>query len=128
MSDTPATPTGEERRSFTRIPIDNRSKLNCNGRQWDTRLLDISLKGALIERPSDYDGQAGDACTLEVILEPQDKVITMQGVTVHSEAAYLGFRCDYIDLESVSHLKRLVELNLGDSARLERELSELVSD
>ena len=32
---------------------------------------------------------------------------------------------DHIDLESISHLRRLVELNLGDSSLLERELAAL---
>jgi hypothetical protein len=50
----------------------------------------------------------------------------MQGSIIHSETDQIGFRCDHIDLESISHLKRLVELNLGDEAALERELHELV--
>jgi len=122
MSDTPS---GEERRHFTRIPIDNPALLICQGKQWRSRLLDLSLKGALIERPDHYQGHADEHCTLEIMLEPQDVVITMKGTLVHSEAGHLGFRCDHIDLESISHLKRLVELNLGDEALLERELGEL---
>lgn len=118
---------GEERRHFTRIPIDSRAQLTCNGQLLETRLLDISLKGALIERPEGYTGDAGQPCTLEMMLEPQDVVITMQGSVVHLEAHHLGFHCDHIDLESISHLKRLVELNLGDEKALERELSELAS-
>jgi len=31
----------------------------------------------------------------------------------------------HIDLDSISHLRRLVELNLGDEALLERELAAL---
>lgn len=49
----------------------------------------------------------------------------MDGTVVHCEDGHLGFRCDHIDLDSISHLKRLVELNLSDEALLERELSEL---
>jgi hypothetical protein len=119
--------TGEERRHFTRIPIDSRAVLVCDDQQWDTLLLDISLKGALIERPQDFPATPGDNCILQMMLEPQDVVITMQGSVVHSESTHLGFRCDAIDLESISHLKRLVELNLGDEALLERELTELAS-
>jgi len=119
--------SSEERRHFTRIPIDSPAALVCNEQQWETRLLDISLKGALLERPQDFSATAGDKCTLQMMLEPQDVVITMQGEVVHGEPSHLGFRCDYIDLESISHLKRLVELNLGDEAALERELTELAS-
>jgi hypothetical protein len=122
MSDSPP---NEERRHFTRIPIDNPAILICQGKQWRSRLLDLSLKGALIERPEHYQGQSEAHCTLEILLEPQDVVISMRGSLVHSEAGHLGFHCEHIDLESISHLKRLVELNLGDEALLERELSEL---
>lgn len=123
MSDTPSS---QERRHFTRIPIDNPAILHCNGRQWHTRLYDLSLKGALIERPDEYTEESDGQCTLDILLEPQELVIRMQGSMVHGEANHIGFRCDHIDLESISHLKRLVELNLGDEALLERELTELV--
>ncbi|VAX04921.1 hypothetical protein MNBD_GAMMA20-584, partial [hydrothermal vent metagenome] len=43
----------------------------------------------------------------------------------HSENDHIGFRCEHIDLESISHLRRLVELNLGDAKLLDRELSAL---
>lgn len=117
--------SGKERRHFTRIPIDSRAQLSCNDQTWDSKLLDISLKGALLERPGGYEGTLGERCTLQMLLEPQDVTITMEGSVVHLEAQHIGFRCDHIDLESISHLKRLVELNLGDEAALERELTEL---
>ena len=37
----------------------------------------------------------------------------------------IGFVCRHIDVDSISHLRRLVELNLGDEALLERELAAL---
>ena len=39
-----------------------------------------------------------------------------------------GLHCLAIDIDSVTHLRRLVELNLGDPALLEREVSALVAD
>ncbi|MBC7183294.1 MAG: PilZ domain-containing protein, partial [Marinobacter sp.] len=44
----------------------------------------------------------------------------------HIEPHRLGFKCQYIDLDSATHLKRLVELNLGDQALLEREFAHLI--
>ncbi len=117
--------SGEERRHFTRIAIDSSANIRCQDRSLQTRLLDVSLKGALLERPVDYQGNSGDQCELELLLG--DTTITMLGSIAHSEGPHIGFRCDYIDLESISHLKRLVELNLGDEVALERELHELVA-
>jgi hypothetical protein len=39
----------------------------------------------------------------------------------------LGFQVQYIDLDSATHLRRLVELNLGDPALLEREFENLLA-
>jgi hypothetical protein len=44
---------------------------------------------------------------------------------MRDEQELLGFVCQYIDLDSISHLRRLVELNLGDGSLLERELAAL---
>jgi hypothetical protein len=33
-----------------------------------------------------------------------------------------------MEIDSITHLRRLVELNLGDEALLERELEQLLSD
>jgi len=44
----------------------------------------------------------------------------------HVEGDHLGFKCQYIDLDSVTHLKRLVELNLGDPEMLEREFAHMI--
>ncbi len=118
-------PHDEERRHFTRIPIDCEAVLYCqDGGELRTTLQDVSLKGALLNRPSEYPGGTGEKCELELLLG--ETTVSMQGSIVHSDANQIGFRCDYIDLDSITHLKRLVELNLGDEAALERELHELV--
>ena len=116
-----------EKRHFTRIAIDCRAQLSCADRQWQTQLLDVSLKGALLFRPEDY-VETGQACTLELLLEPSHTVITMQGDIVHGSHGHLGFHCQHIDMDSIGHLKRMLELNMGDEALLERELSELLVD
>jgi hypothetical protein len=46
----------------------------------------------------------------------------------HTRGQNAGLLCLDIDIDSVTHLRRLVELNLGDSDLLERELSALISD
>ena len=43
----------------------------------------------------------------------------------HRENDELGLNCKDIDVDSITHLRRLVELNLGDPELLERELSAL---
>ena len=49
----------------------------------------------------------------------------MEVVLTRTLQDHLGFVCRHIDLDSISHLRRLVELNLGDESLLERELAAL---
>jgi len=102
-------------------------KMRCGDREWSTRLLDISLKGALLQRPQCYDGKSGDHCSVELSLEPTLVIIAMHGHVIHHQQGHIGFYCEHIDLDSITHLKRLVELNLGNEYLLERELAELVA-
>lgn len=88
-------------------------------------LIDISLKGALVNVPSQWSGRAGDTCRLELRLA-DDAEIAMDAVVAHVEAGRLGLRCRDIDLDSITHLRRLVEVNSGDPALLDRELAALL--
>ena len=90
-------------------------------------VLDVSLKGALVEVPISFGARGGERCTLVIRLDAGDAVIRMDGEIAHREGTLAGVRCTAIDLESISHLRRLVELNLGDEEALHRELSNLVA-
>ena len=50
----------------------------------------------------------------------------MEGVVAHSARGLIGIACRSIDLDSITVLRRLIELNLGDAALLERDLQALV--
>jgi hypothetical protein len=52
----------------------------------------------------------------------------MQTRVAHVEGPQAGLLCISIDIDSVTHLRRLLELNLGDPALLERELSALIAE
>ena len=49
----------------------------------------------------------------------------MSIAVVHQEGHEIGVQCNGIDIDSVSLLRRLIELNLGNDEQLHRELSQL---
>ena len=51
----------------------------------------------------------------------------MAGELAHVEGDHAGVLCRSIDLESITHLRRLIEVNLGDPAASERELKALIA-
>lgn len=114
----------EVQRRFTRVPFDADAVLTRNGQEWPCTVVDLSLKGALIERPEVWDGTAGEDCTLVLTLG-EEVQIRMEVKVAHVEEDQIGLSCRDIDLDSITHLRRLVELNLGDAALLERELMAL---
>ena len=56
-----------------------------------------------------------------------DTMINMEASIAHIEGRQVGLKRAHIDMDSISHLRRLVELNLGDSELLHRELEHLAA-
>lgn len=117
----------EQRRHFSRIPFHGNAHLLIGVDEWPCEVLDLSLKGALISIDTALpDSPPDERCLLELQLA-DGVVVRMEGDIVHREASHLGLACRDIDLDSITHLRRLLELNLGDAALLQREFSALVA-
>jgi PilZ domain len=116
----------DEHRQFTRIHFPKKAKVQTAGRTWTTELLDLSLKGALFETPSGWVGVVGNKADLEVPIA-DDVTIRMQGEIAHMENNHTGIVCQHIDVDSAAHLRRLVELNLGNDSQLHRELAAMIT-
>jgi hypothetical protein len=115
--------SADDRRHFHRVSFEDEATLKIGDRTLRGRVHDLSLKGALVDLDEPgVDINPHDIGTLSFPLSP-DLDISM-GVTVaHVEGSRVGVHCDEIDLESMQHLKRLVELNLGDTDLLHRDLA-----
>jgi hypothetical protein len=113
-----------ERRRFQRIAFDASTEIAQGDQRWTVELHDLSLKGLLVQRPENWNGDAAQAFDANVRLST-DVNVRMEVALARDEGGLLGFECRHIDLDSVSHLRRLVELNLGDEDLLERELASL---
>jgi len=114
-----------DRRQFWRATFHSPAQLTVAGHTVEAALHDISLKGALLLVPVHFPARAGERCELSLTLGEQARIV-MYGHIAHIEDRRLGMRCDHIDLDSITHLRRLVELNAGDPALLDRELSALL--
>lgn len=116
-----------EQRHFSRIPFQSQVQLSGQAGTAEVMLVDLSLRGALVERPAAWGSlPAGTGLELQIRLGSDEAVaIHMEAEVVHLTPERMGLRCTHIDLDSVTELRRLVALNLGDAAVLERELSAL---
>jgi hypothetical protein len=114
-----------ERRRFWRSDFHAPAHVTLQGRVHAVRLDDISLKGALVEHDGGWTAQSGQQCHLRLALAP-DAVIVMEGTVTHVDGKHIGLQCDRIDLDSITHLRQLVEHNADDPAVLDRDLATLV--
>lgn len=120
------TDTQEENRSHQRILFDAPIELRgADETSWLSTAIDVSLKGALVKAPANWNGKLGDEYRLRLQLADGELTIEMEAAIAHIENAHIGFHCKHIDLDSITHLRRLVELNLGDEKILHRELAAL---
>lgn len=115
-----------ERRRFSRVNFSTSVTLVQGDQQWQGKLLDISLKGVLVELPVAADCNPQVSLTASIPLSDQAS-IKMVVQPVHQEHHLLGLECISIDMESIGHLRRLIELNIDDPSAAERELTELIA-
>ena len=120
----------QDKRKFKRIHFVDSvlvTSENLDGSEitsWQTQCLDISMRGILLERPKDMPAAAGSPYEVELMLA-EDVVIIMPCTVVHAEGDHLGMRIEMMSIDSLTNLRRLLELNLADSEEIERELNAL---
>lgn len=123
--------SNEEHRRFRRIDfvdtvqvvsddVDGAVKHN-----WQARCIDISMRGMLLEVPEQFSCSIGTPCEVLLVLS-EDVMIEMPCTLVHTEGLRVGFRAETMSLDSMTNLRRLLELNLADNDEVERELGELI--
>jgi PilZ domain len=118
--------SSENRRKFQRILFDADTKIEGAPGSATAKLIDISLNGALIQNQGDWPCAIGDDASISIQLDKDEEfIIRMQTKVTHIEQDQIGMHCEHIDMDSITHLRRLLELNLGDSSLLERELAAL---
>ncbi|WP_324128490.1 PilZ domain-containing protein [Aromatoleum sp.] len=116
-----------QRRKYSRIQFHSGATLSIDDSETACEVCDLSLKGALLRVAPPVGLTTGKRCLLEVALDEAGTSIRMEGEVVHAEGDRVGLLCREIDLDSITHLRRLLELNLGDPELLHREFSALLS-
>tara|TARA_R110002167_G_scaffold328665_3_gene535022 strand:- start:2219 stop:2584 length:366 start_codon:yes stop_codon:yes gene_type:complete len=115
----------ENRRQFTRILFSIKAALSVEGNTYPVSIHDISLNGALVSAVESEQPLKGKLGTLTFFLSDNESEVTMHIVVVHEQNDETGLQCNSIDIDSVTLLRRLIELNLGDNEQLDKELSQL---
>jgi hypothetical protein len=116
----------QERRRFHRVVTDKPVVVQTDDGPQEGKTLDVSLRGLLIEPVDGWQPEAGVDVSARIRLDGELCCIEMEGQVVHVDPGRIGIHVTSVDLESAARLRRMVELNLGDTEDLERDLAELV--
>ncbi len=112
----------QNNRKFYRADFKTHGYILSKGERIPFELINISLKGILVIA-EDEQLQKGEAYDLRIKLASTDIEIITTSVLVHEDDGKKGFFFREIDIDSMIHLRRLLELNTPNEGEIEKELS-----
>lgn len=115
----------EDKRHFHRVGHDAGATLSHVGQARSCTVEDLSLTGCLVELAQPWLLDPEPVYHLSIHLTYSIH-IEMDVTLAHQSGVHVGLHCVSIDSDSAAQLRRLVELNLGDSRLLERDIRELI--
>lgn len=115
-----------DHRLFHRIRFVVKTDIETNGKSCEATLVDISLKGALVTFPHELHPEKGLPCQLTIHLDESDIRLIFSGEIVHTHEKLTGIKFTLTDLDSMIHLRRLLELNTADPDQVRSELNSLI--
>lgn len=112
-----------DKRLFRRIPFDTQTRVICSDVTYNGTLLDISLKGALIQFPDNIPVKKNDRCNIAIHLPSSNVNMFFEATLVHVNQLNYGFKFLTENIDTITHLRRLMELNIGDDKEIAEELA-----
>lgn len=114
----------QNERKFMRTDFYVNGFFNDGGKTITFKVVNLSLKGALIHLDEELTLPSNKEIEISILLTHSDVKIVVQCEVVHiSEEGYYGLKFDSIDLDSMIHLRRLLELNTIPEGEIEKELN-----
>ena len=114
-----------ERRTYSRVAFTAEILMQCGHEEWSSNLIDISLKGMLVEPPSGLDFDIDNPFAIALFLGEDVSIHARVKIAHINDKGYWGLRWLHIDTDSLTHLRRLLELNLENPDLIDREIAEL---
>ncbi|EIA4709859.1 PilZ domain-containing protein [Vibrio cholerae] len=114
-----------EKRRFSRILYQAPATLSQGGKQLSTCIQDLSLHGLLLWSEDEPDLNTHALVDVVFSLPESDVTISLSAKIISIQERIIRMAISHIDIESIAHLRRLVELNVGDDSLLHRDLEHL---
>lgn len=117
-----------EKRHYERVNFVEQAHVQIGESTLPCNLTDISLKGSLLQFSAGNIPEISpdQDCVISLQLEGSDIVLQFHASATHSQHNTIGFCFTSMDSDSMTHLRRLLELNTGDTEEIDRELSYMI--
>lgn len=116
-----------ERRRFSRIFYQVPALAQQGQKKLTTCIQDLSLHGLLLWAADEANFKSDQPLEIQFTLPDSDITLSLTAQLVRQNGNNLHLKIQHIDIESISHLKRLVELNVGNDELLHRDMRQLVN-
>jgi len=115
-----------EKRGFSRVAYSVEATLEYLGERFASEIIDLSLKGTLINTGASP--RRGDrvAVTFRLAQTGVPVSIRYEGTVARADRRGLGIEFDEMGLDSYAELKRIVVANNGDPEAVDEEFASLV--
>ncbi|CAH6784913.1 Cyclic diguanosine monophosphate-binding protein [Vibrio chagasii] len=114
-----------ERRQFSRVIYQVPTEISQGQVNVSGSVQDLSLHGLLIQCEELQQLNQESPVHVSFKLTNSDINIQLEATIVSTINTSMRLRIEHLDIDSISHLKRLVELNVGDDDLLYREIEHL---
>ncbi|SHJ52967.1 PilZ domain-containing protein [Malonomonas rubra DSM 5091] len=110
-----------EQRFYRRISFHTEAKLNISDNSYPCELIDLALQGALFKSELELPLAVNQQCDISITLPSSNLTLEFNGELIHQRGAFYGFLFVSEDAATMGHLRRLLELNIGDGDEVDRE-------
>ncbi|CAH7209071.1 Cyclic diguanosine monophosphate-binding protein [Vibrio chagasii] len=114
-----------ERRQFSRVIYQVPAEISQGQVNVSGSVQDLSLHGLLIQCEELQQLNQENPVHVSFKLTNSDINIQLEATIVSTINTSMRLRIEHLDIDSIIHLKRLVELNVGDDELLYREIEHL---
>ncbi len=115
-----------EKRRFSRVSFAAKSTAETGDSTVEVNLLNISLKGALVQFDEGFECRPGDCWKLCFHLEHSNICMEFKAVVAHASAGQAGVKFVETDLNTMIHLRNLMEARTMDPDQVRNELDFLI--
>ncbi len=112
-----------EQRHYQRIGFRTEASIITSEATYACHLIDLALQGALFQCEAETPLAVGQKARLHIYLPDSDISLNFTAEMIHKHERFCGFLFLTEDVDTLVHLRRLLELNIGDTEKTDQEFS-----